>query len=112
MLKSERRRERSAFVGPALELWLSAIAQRNELAKVVLADAQGLLVAASHRGADANALAARAPLAVQREDETTVDHFEIEDERVYLCVVGEGERCTSAISEARAGIKRIMETRP
>ncbi|MBW2736950.1 MAG: hypothetical protein JRH20_31595 [Deltaproteobacteria bacterium] len=111
MFKSERRSQRSIFLGPSLELWLSSVATRNELAKMVLADSQGLLVAASDTANDAEALAAKAPLYIQREDETTIDRFHVDGEPVYLSMVGAGEKCADAISEARAGIHRIFSQR-
>lgn len=111
MFKSERRSQRSAFLGPALELWLSSVATRNELAKMVLADAQGLVVAASERSFETDALAAKAPLYIQREDQTTIDRFHVDGQPVYLCMVGDGDNCAEAISEARAGIHRILSER-
>ena len=78
MFNSERRHRRSEFLGSALELWLASVATRNALSRMVLADAQGLLVAASEQGGDAESLAAQAPFYIQRENQTTIDRFHVE----------------------------------
>lgn len=58
----ERRQLRSENPGPALTLWLQGVARREGLDELVLADAEGFLVASAGNHPKAETLAAVAPL--------------------------------------------------
>ena len=118
-MRLERRRKRSTFTGLALQYYLRSVAERNRVVAMVVADATGLLVAGSMRGPEAEELAAVSPMLLRRNEGAAslaerydlpmqVAQFSMEGQSLYLCAVGERERCTGGLNEARAGIERIL----
>lgn len=116
----ERRRKRSTYKALALQYWMASVARRNRVVAMILADTSGLLVAGSMKGPEAEELAAVAPL-LMRENEQgetvadrhrlpmSIDRLDVAGNSLYLCAVGEGERCRQGIGQVRNGIERILD---
>lgn len=121
-MNSERRRKRSNFAGLALQYWLSAIAQRQGMQGMVLADSAGLLVAASIRGDAAEEMAALAPLLARAEGDpmlldglthdspVQVHRLQVDRTQLFLCVLGDSRRSASGADLATRGVQRILTT--
>jgi hypothetical protein len=117
----ERRRKRSSFSGLALQYWLAAIAQRDRLFALVVADSAGLLVAASMKGPEAEELAAIAPLLVRpmSDGPSGSDHprvpmvirkMRLDQASLFLCAVGNQEKSQTSLRMAEDGVRRILAT--
>lgn len=115
----ERRRKRSSFTALALQYWLNAVAQRNKLMALVLADSAGLLVAASFRGPEAEELAALAPLVASPGRQLAaleeapslpmeIRPMSIDRASLYLCAVGDLTRTGDGLRIAEGGVQRIL----
>jgi len=117
----ERRIRRSSQTGEALHYQLEHVAKEQDLVALVLADASGLLVAASRSGPEAEELAAVAPIAARRaavcprnpvaEERylpCAVGQIMVDDVPLYLLAVGERRRARMAIASASFGVRRIL----
>lgn len=105
----ERRCQRSRYTSQALRYWLAAVARRQAVASLVLADEAGLLIAASSDGPEADEVAATAPLrAPPSGGPQAVQTVTVHQTPLLLCVRGPLARQRAALDEARAGIDRIL----
>ncbi len=111
----ERRRERSSYSDVALQRWFAAVADRHDLVGLVLADSAGLLVASNIPGAEAEELAAVAPLVNQPDaladrnpTPLAIGKIEVDETPLLLCAVGAGGGRADALRNAESGVKRIL----
>lgn len=105
----ERRCRRSRYTSQALRYWLAAVARRQAVASLVLADQAGLLIAASSDGLEADEVAATAPLGRPPSGgPVAVQTVTVHQAPLFLCVRGPVPRQRAALDEARAGIARIL----
>jgi hypothetical protein len=116
----ERRLHRSHDADRALRRWLAAVTGRTRVAGLVLADGEGLVIAASLSRRHAEELAALAPLLVRRnaagrrpldlfEMPISVAEVELGWDTLLLCAVGEVDCREAALEEAAAGVRRIVK---
>jgi predicted regulator of Ras-like GTPase activity (Roadblock/LC7/MglB family) len=116
---AERRKAHSTFKDRSLEQWLAAVAARNEIRALTVADDHGLLVASCLAAAEAERMAAAAARHAARGAECTVaddegmtiviQSFSWEGERLLVCAKGDEAHSRAALGEALAGIHRILE---
>ncbi len=115
---AERRKTHSTFKDRSLEQWLAAVAERNAISALTVADEHGLLVASCLPSAEAERMAASAARHASRDAEHTVaddegmtiviQRFAWEGERLLVCARGDEAHCRAALGEALAGIDRIL----
>jgi hypothetical protein len=116
----ERRKQRSASAGDALELALSAAAEAGELDVILVADDSGMLVASSHTALDLEMLAAitpivsrgRAKASVKRngdQRELSVKSLRVWDETLHIAALG-GDAPSRALGVMRSvtAARRIL----
>ncbi|MBI4951881.1 MAG: hypothetical protein HY908_07585 [Myxococcales bacterium] len=119
MSTTERRTKRSNVPGLALQHWLAAVAEREGLFGLVLADDSGLLIGASLPDAEAAELAALAPgLAPPTDDGARLDKWyqtqmliepvEIDRSRLWLWALGDRARGRASLPVAARGVRRIL----
>ena len=117
MVLPERRRKRSSFAGLALQYLFNAIARRQGLQGIVLADTSGLVVATNVKMADAEEVAAMAPLMVKSAGleydwywgaPLVIRQVEVEGEPFYLCALGANMPAMQGASEAAGALDRIL----
>jgi len=116
---NERRKDRSRFKDVALQTWLDAVAQRQKIDGIVVADAIGLLVAGGldlPLAEEMAATAARRTLPGDKEvtfvdaaeRSTVIRSLTWNDELLYVSARGDLTRGRAAIEEAISGIDRIL----
>ena len=120
-MSAERRKQRSQLYDRSLRFWLAAEARRAELAGFVLADSSGLVLASSRDAPEVEEVAALAPL-LSRPDDTgqslaqqhqipvSIQEMVVENSLLYLCALGDEERCEGGLESAAPGIRRILAT--
>ena len=96
-----------------MDRWLAAVAQRSQVEGLVLADENGLLVAASMQGPQAADFAAEARKAADNPLGATlhnmiVDRKACHGEALFLAVLGDPGRALPRIAEVWAGVQRIL----
>ena len=105
-MRERRRTARRGFDGKHLRDWLKAVAARNSIESMVVADRQGLLVVG--HGKDAEEVAALAPL--RRADRGPIEVKETAGPYpVLVCVRDCGKRAETAVHEAAPGVRRILD---
>jgi hypothetical protein len=114
----ERRKRRSDYKDLALESWLDAVAQRNTVPLLLVADGAGLLVASSRDFDDIDELAALSATLECRAGsvDSTVymgvtmwaSQVEGAPERLIVLSHGDETRVRAALQEAAIGITRIL----
>jgi hypothetical protein len=115
----ERRVSRSRFKDAALKNWLEAVAQRQKVPAIVVADEQGeLLVSSGIEGPAAEELAAVSAklsrpdfdfaVTTHRGNPLVIRHASWEDEKLLLCVPDVAVRGKQAIQEVLTGVDRIL----
>lgn len=124
MTHVERRRRRSQKVLEALSFQLTALQEQEDLLAFVLADRDGLLVAAAPSSLDVEVLSALCPMvsrgeASPEEISSVVAHpnafpallsLKTSSEELYLFSVGKSpERANRAAQSAEGGIYRILK---
>lgn len=124
--RSERRRRRSDDPITALHYQLSEVRRLASFDAVVLADDAGCLVAGAGAWPVCEELAAYAPLLDKHDGLRSVVSarvalvaaqaeklaFEVEGQQVWLCGRGGAGSRGAALERARAGVSRILASRP
>ena len=117
MVLPERRRRRSSFAGLALQYLFKAIARRQGLEGLVLADTAGLVVATNLPDADAEEVAALAPLMVRSAGleydwywgaPLVIEQIEVDGYPFYLCALGANLQAVQGAHEAAGAVDRIL----
>jgi hypothetical protein len=114
----ERRKHRSRYRGIALNLFLEAVAKRNEVAAVAVGDEDGLLVGGSAPTDEVEEMAAMAASRAKpgskhqvmdaRGMTMVVRWIPLERETLFVCAKGLPDRGAKALDEAASGIQRIL----
>ena len=127
----ERRKDRSSFADQALEKFFASVRRDNHLLALILADADGHLIATASEGFSESSLAALAIFASDLEPRAggfppfgpaesgeiaqfgvghaVVQRFIAEGSMLTLTIVGEVTVKTDQIKRIRAGIDRILK---
>ena len=117
MVLPERRRKRSSFAGLALHYLFSAIARRQGLKGIVLADTAGLVVATNLKESDAEEVAAMAPLMARSAgleydwywgSPLVIQNVEVDGYPFYLCALGANQPAVQGAHEAAGAVDRIL----
>jgi hypothetical protein len=124
MLQTERRKRRSEKVVEALSYQLSHVKEEEGLLAFVLADRDGLLVAAAPSMVDAEALSALCPLLYRGEAGTPELNWilgensnakvallplHVQEEELFLFSVGETDVVAMrSVQQAEGGVQRIF----
>jgi predicted regulator of Ras-like GTPase activity (Roadblock/LC7/MglB family) len=124
MLQTERRQRRSEKVVEALSYQLSSLKEQEKLLAFVLADRDGLLVAAAPSSVDGEALSALCPLLSRGEAgrselawvlgehqglKVALLSLLVNDEELFLFSVGATNEVTNrAVQQAEGGVQRIF----
>ncbi len=117
MVLPERRRKRSSFAGLALQYLFNAIARRQGLQGIVLADTAGLVVATNLQKGDAEEVAAMAPLMARSAgleydwywgSPLVMRQVEIDGYPFYLCALGANMPAIQGAREAAGAVDRIL----
>ncbi len=110
-------------MGMALDYQLQACAERAALTTMILADRDGLLVAASPKGEEKNEeLAAILPMLIYGSnfagmllskhpggDQVVVSAFNAAGTDLYLCAIGDfGQQTYEEVTRAKEGVRRIL----
>ena len=115
-MNPDRRQKRSEYTCVALSYWLDAIAERETLTSVVLADSSGLVIAASNPSEEAEDVAAVAAIQAAGgsvdlpfdEANLQIHPIDFGYDLVLLCSTGEPERSTASLEIAEHGVRRIL----
>jgi len=108
MLNLERRRRRGETLDEALKFQLAACAEDEGLAAMVLADDEGLCVAAWGDSGICEEVASRAPLA-PGDDSTDAHKLWFGQIELYLCAVGgESQARKRSLERSASGVSRIL----
>jgi hypothetical protein len=117
-MENERRKVRHGYKDLALQGWLESVAMRHKLPLLLVADGDGLLVAAGRDQAEAEEVAALAATLTCAQGETTsCVHQGIKvyarrvaevAEAVFVLAKGEGGPMRPALEEAGHGVARIL----
>lgn len=119
----ERRRKRSEQAGLALKYLLAAVAARTNMLGLVLADENGLVVAASLSLENAEPIAALAPFRAGRVRvpahrlprppvPIATMTLDLDGTTLYLCGLGGPEIDTRELEETAIGVVRILFREP
>ena len=113
----ERRRKRSSFAGLALHYLFNSIVRRQGLEAMVLADTSGLVVASSQKMADAEEVAALAPLMARSAGlqydwywgaPLVMHQLDFGKDTFYLCALGTNTLAAEGAREAAGAVDRIL----
>lgn len=114
----ERRQQTVRHRNASLSRWMESVVKRSELSALVLADSDGLLLESTVERPAADGLAAIASVVADGDDSAAqargfggsmeVGEIRVGGARLLLGAVGRCSASKSAVSEALAGVRRIL----
>jgi len=114
---ADRRRHSRIFCDESLDHWLAAVAERNGVTGLIVADLEGGLVASAHERDESRELAAMAGQTLSGDDCTVADFdgaklvvrtFAWEGNRLLIGATGEEAKGRAALEEAATRITSVL----
>ena len=114
---ADRRKHLRIFCDESLDRWLAAVALRNGISGLIVADKEGGLVASSHERDEGRELAAMAGQAMTGDEIAVADFdsakllvlsFPWEEHRLLIGALGDEAKGRAALAEAGARIAQVL----